>query len=534
MEKYTNFKTKDGHKVFSYEYIEHLRSLNQPHKYIIPQAGGQERALSSSADIIFYGGKRGGGKSFALVDEAVKDIRNPNFVSYILRKEKDDFKTLIETANNLYPPFGEYNRAQNDMAWRLNNGGSISFRYFKDSSYEEFKDRFQGREIPYIGIDEVTQMPYKYFKYLLTCNRNSKNIRNRIFATCNPDPYSWVAEFIDWWIGEDGIALPERSGKSRFCFMDGDTVVDIIWGDTRDEAYQKARHLIDKYWKDEFYEFTTPQDMFIKEVTFIIGELTENKILLKSDPSYMASLSQQDEEQRSRDLDGNWKFKEVGTDLITRTQMDLFFNNSPQDFNGERYLTCDPALEGGDNCVFWYWEGFHIKEVEVAKVDSKSLIEKTEHLLKRFKVPEENFAYDNNGLGQIFGGYFPRAVKFNNNGTPTSGDRTLYNNYKSECAYYLVQKFRDKEISIERSLLERRFDVKRHRGLTLKDILMKEKKAIRRVDATVDKCWTLITKQEMKRTLGWSPDFMESMITRMAFGYNGKKKEVKVNGLWRL
>jgi len=137
-------------------------------------------------------------------------------------------------------------------------------------------------------------------------------------------------------------------------------------------------------------------------------------------------------------------------------------------------------------------------------------------------------------LGQIFGGYFPRAVKFNNNGTPTSGDRTLYNNYKSECAYYLVQKFRDKEISIERSLLERRFDVKRHRGLTLKDILMKEKKAIRRVDATVDKCWTLITKQEMKRTLGWSPDFMESMITRMAFGYNGKKKEVKVNGLWRL
>jgi acetolactate synthase regulatory subunit len=531
MEKYTDYKTRDGKRIISHEYIEHIRSLNEPHKYIVPQVGGQELALASTADIIFYGGKRGGGKSFALIEEAIKDIRNPFFVSYILRKEKDDFKTLIDTANSLYQPFGTYNRSADDMSWKLFSGGSIFFRYFKDASYEEFKDRFQGREIPYIGIDEVTQMPYKYFKYLLTCNRNSKNIRNRIFATCNPDPYSWVAEFIDWWIGEDGVALPERSGKSRYCFMDGDTVVDIIWGDTKDETYQKAKHLIDKYWKDEFYEFTTPQDMFIKEVTFIIGELTENKILLKSDPSYMASLSQQDEEQRARDLDGNWKFKELGTDLITRVQMDLFFTNSPKDEGGIHYMTCDPALEGGDNCVFWHWRGFHIVDVEVTKVDSKLLVEKAQQLLKMWGVKEENFAYDNNGLGQIFGGFFPRAVKFNNNGTPSNGDRTLFSNYKSECAYYLVQKFKNMEISIDPSLLQRRFNVKRHRGLTLKDILIKEKKAIRRVDTTVDRCWTLINKQEMKRILGWSPDFMESMITRMAFGHDLHKRAVRIRGI---
>jgi hypothetical protein len=167
-------------------------------------------------------------------------------------------------------------------------------------------------------------------------------------------------------------------------------------------------------------------------------------------------------------------------------------------------------------------------------MDSKGLIERTNQLLSRFNIEEKNFAYDNNGLGQLFGGFFPKAFKFNNNGAPSNGDRTLYSNFKSECAYKLVEKFRNREISIEPSLLERRFDVKRHRGLTLRDILLKEKKAIRRVDATVDKCWTLINKQEMKKTLGWSPDFMESMITRMGIETSYNKKKVSVKGLWKL
>lgn len=547
MEKYSNHTTISGHKILTNEYIQHLRSLNRPDKHIILQEGGQETAATSTADIIFYGGERGGGKSFIEIFEAIKDIRNSHFVSYIFRKEKDDFASLIEIANNLFPPFGEYKKSQQTMQWDFTAGGYLKFVYYKDSSYEEFKERFQGREIPYIGIDEGTQMPYKYFKYLMTCNRNSKNMRNRILVTCNPDPESWVAEFIDWWIGEDGLPLEERDGKVRYCFMDGDTVDGIYWGNTREEVYEDCRHIIDRYWKPEYYEFSTPEKMFIKSVTFIRGRLHENKILLKSDPSYVANLVNQDDEQRARDLDGNWKFKEVGTDLISNTDMEAFFDNTPQD-SGLGCVTCDPALQGGDNAVFWYWKGWHIADMMVAKVDSKTLVEKARSFLALHQVPEERFAYDVNGLGQLFRGWFPNAVAFNNGEVPSNGDRTIYENLKSEYAYKLVQKFKARELSIDPLLLVRRFEVGKERRKSVEDapskkkekslreILKMEKKAMRKSDKNTDKNWALIKKEEMIKMLRWSPDFIESMLTRMALEKEKaeKPKAVQVKGLWRL
>ena len=63
-EKYAPFTTIDGKPILSNEYIQAVRSLNRPQKYIVPQQGGQEIALASPADIRVYGGMRGGGKTF--------------------------------------------------------------------------------------------------------------------------------------------------------------------------------------------------------------------------------------------------------------------------------------------------------------------------------------------------------------------------------------------------------------------------------------------------------------------------------------
>jgi len=545
VEKFEKHKTTSGQKILTNEYIQHLRSLEKPAKHIILQEGGQELAATSEADITFYGGERGGGKSYLEIFEAIKDVGNSNFNAYIFRKEKDDFKALIDISKNLLTPFGEYKRSAQTMQWDFTAGGSLKFVYYKDSSYEEFKERFQGREIPYMGIDEGTQMPYKYFKYLMTCSRNSKNMRNRILVTCNPDPDSWVAEFLDWWIGEDGLPIEGRNSKVRYCFMEGDAVDGIYWGDTREEVYEQCSHIIDRYWRDEYAEFGKKEDMFIKSVTFIRGRLFENKILLKSDPAYIANLVNQDDEQRARDLDGNWKFKEIGTDLISNVDMDAFFSNTPQD-NGLGYVTCDPALQGGDNAVFWYWKGWHLSEMMVVKVDAKTLVEKANNFLALHGVTEDRFAYDVNGLGQLFKGWFPNAVAFNNNEVPTNGDRTIYENLKSEFAYKLVQKFKARELSIDPMLLDRRFEVGKERrksvndapskkkSMTLREILKKEKKALRKSDKNTDKNWALIKKVEMIAMLRWSPDFIESMLTRMALEKEiVKVTAVKVTGLWR-
>lgn len=156
------------------------------------------------ADITIGGGSRGGSKTYTLLLEALKDIKNKDFRAVLLRHEIEDLSDMIETSLTLYQDFGEYNKSKNDMRWNFQKGGFLKFNYHADS-FEDFKKRFQGKQFAYIGVDEITHMEYLKFKYLITCNRNAFYIRNRFVGTCNPDPDSWVAKFIEWWIGEDRL-----------------------------------------------------------------------------------------------------------------------------------------------------------------------------------------------------------------------------------------------------------------------------------------------------------------------------------------
>ena len=325
-------KSADGSQVYSYEYIEWLRKDQEDvvdSNRIMPQKGGQENMLSADVDILIGGGSRGGTKTYSLLLENDKDIYNGNFKSMILRKEVDDLANIIDESRKIFQDFGEYNKSKSDMTWNLHSGGSIKFNYYSDN-YEDFKIRFQGKQFSYIGIDEITHIEYNKFKYLLTCNRNAYRIRNRFWGTCNPDPDSWVAKFIDWWIGEDGFPIPERNGVVRYCFMDGDDVSTIYWGNTRQEVYEQCKEIIDRHWKPSYNQYGTPQELFIKSVTFIEAKLADNKKLMKADPTYLSNLVNQDEEQRARDLDGNWKYRNVGDDLIKLANLEDFFKNSFQ------------------------------------------------------------------------------------------------------------------------------------------------------------------------------------------------------------
>lgn len=518
-----------GKQVYSYEYIDKLRKDDQkkrnPYK-IIAQRGGQENMLSSGADIIFGGGSRGGSKSFSLLLEALKDYSNKNFKAMILRHEIDDLSDLIDTSNSIYGDFGTYNRSKADMTWNFNSGASLKFNYYSDS-YEEFKVRMQGKQYAYIGIDEITHMEYNKFKYLLTINRNAFGIRNRMWCTSNPDPDSWVAKFIDWWIGEDGLPIKERDGVVRYCFMDGDEVQDIYWGDTKEEVYEQCRDIIDKYWLDSYAVYGSPADLFVKSVTFIEAKLADNIQLLRSDPTYLANLAGQSEEQRARDLEGNWHFKTVGDDMIKMKDMENFFDNPQQLGDGVRRVSLDAAFDGGDNLVMILWVGWHIKDLFVCRKNSKDTVNVVKSKLNEWKVNEENFTYDLNGIGQIFKGYFKSAVPFNNRESVANEDKGLYDTLKSQAAYLFAKKLIDREISIEPHLLEYRFNAGKNRNVRLRQILMDERKAIKANTTAWDKGFSLIKKADMKKLVGHSPDFIEAMLMRMIFEIKKKKNTGK-------
>lgn len=524
MEIYSDTEYKNG-KVFSWEYIEHLRKLDSkkrnPYK-IIAQRGGQEDMLAQCADIQIVGGSRGGSKSYSLLLENLKDINNKNYRAVIFRKEVDDLTDLVDTSNGIYGDFGTYNRSKADMTWNFQSGGALKFNYYSDS-LEDFKVRMQGKQYSFIGIDEITHIEYPKFKYLITNNRNAFDIRNRFWGTCNPDPDSWVAKFIDWWIGEDGLPIPERNGAVRYCFMDGDEVNDIYWGDSKEEVYEQCKSIIDKYWLDSYSIYGSPADLFVKSVTFIEAKLADNVQLLRSDPTYLANLAGQSEEQRSRDLEGNWKFKTVGDDMIKMPHMERFFDNAQQIGDGVRRVSLDAAFDGGDNLVMWLWVGWHLKDLFVCRKDSKDTVDVVRAKLKEWKVLEDNFTYDLNGIGQIFKGYFKNAIPFNNRESVADEDKGLYDTLKSQAAYLFAKKLIDKELSIEPYLLDFRFDAGKNKSIHLRQILMDERKAIKANTLAWDKGFSLIKKTDMKKLVGHSPDFIEAMLMRMIFEIKKKK-----------
>ena len=542
-EVFSGLKLDNEEPIYTQEYIQSLRDADKKHPdklKIIAQRGGQERMLSIDADIKIVGGSRGGSKSFSSLMEVLKDIKNPDFHATILRNEKDDLQSLVTDSYKLFSQFGTYNKSQNDMTWNFDNGGWLKFSYYA-GAYQDFKTRFQGRQYAYVCIDEGTQCPYKKFKYLLTNNRNAAHIRNRFWITCNPDPESWVRKFIDWWVDENGYIIPERDGVIRYCFMDGDTPDSIYWGNTREEVYEQCKGIIDSLWKDSYEELGyTKLEMFIKSATFIRADVSENIKLISTDASYIANLAQQDEEQRMRDLEANWNWKAAGDDMIKMEDLEEIFDNAEQIGDGIRRASADIAFTGGDNFVMWLWEGWHCKDLVVLRLDPKTLVSVVEAKLREWGVHECNFTYDLQGIGQYFKGFFKDAVPFNNQAAPIpqnhkeeEGIKYLYKDLKSQCAWLFYKMIKDKQFSIDSSLLERKYSGNGFDKVPLRQILQKERKMLRRDENSDDKGFKLLPKKTAKKYVGHSPDFFESWFYIMIFSLI-KKKNKKVKGLWML
>lgn len=541
MGKLASFGTTFGESVYSAEYAQELRdgdAKKRDRYMIIDQRGGQENMLSQDADIQICGGNRGGSKSFSLLMETLYDIQNPNLNAVLLRNEKPDLDGLVLESYNLYTQFGSYNRSLNDMTWNFAKGGHLKFSYYADE-YNEFIKRFQGKQYAYIGVDEITHMPYKKFKYLVTCNRNAYGIRNRFWGTCNPDPDSWVRKFIDWWIDDEGYPIKERDGVVRYCFMDGNSVDTIYWGDSPHDVYLQCKNIIDKLWNDEYEALGYDKErMFVKSVTFVRATVAENVKLLSSDPSYLANLAQQGEEQRMRDLEGNWNFKRASDDMIKMDDLDAMFNNAYQIGDGVLRASCDVAFTGGDNLVMWLWQGNHIKDLYVARFDSRTVISAVKEKLTEWGVEESNFTYDLNGLGQALSGFFPDAMPFNNCAAPIAlthadekGIKSLYKDLKSQCAYLFYKDIVDLNISIDSRLLSFKYSGDGFKGATLYNILQKERKCIRRKEDSSDRGFCLMQKSLAKKYVGHSPDFIESLFYRKLFDLK-RKKHKKPRNLW--
>jgi hypothetical protein len=492
---------------------------------IIPQVGMQEAALMASPDLLIVGGSRGGGKTHLLILDPLYDTHNPHFTAIFFRKETGELTKgggLYDKASKIYLYLGAKGT---QLKQTFPSGAMVTYDHIQNEQEREVEKRFKGLEVPAFYIDEIDQFLFPTVTKLMQSNRNSVGIRNRIIGTCNPNPNSWLRIFLDWYIGEDGLIVPSRDRVVRYFYIYGTTVNDIIWGDTRENVYDQAKHYIDKSWNEKFTESGITKLDSIKSFQFIRGDLSENKILLKSQPTYYANVSQGGASAIARNLEGNWNVKEDGDELVTRSQMTAMFDEYRVPLrSGKKYLTIDVALLGLDKFVAVSWDGWHIEKVRAkARLDSAQAIEFVSNILHEDGIPEENMAYDNVGNGQALT-CFKRALPINAQAAAI-GKENAYDNLKSQIMYNFAKTVIEGGITCSQQAANAMFDYgtgTKKEKMSFNDILQNERRALMMADSAGKT--KMINKKEMKRILGQSPDFVEGTAYRTVFDLDKKKK----------
>lgn len=276
--------------------------------------------LSSSADITIFGGAAGGGKTYGLLMEPLRHINNPKFRSYIFRNTFSQIAIeggMWDDSQEIYPCVGGVPSIGKHW-WAFASGARIRFGYL---AHENDKFVYQGAQIPFIGWDQLEQFSGSVFFYLLSRNRSMSGVRGYVRGTCNPDAESWLANFLAWWIAEDGFADLERAGVVRW-FIRLDE--ELIWADAPEELEG------------------LDEDVRPKSVTFIPSTVYDNPILLARNPDYLANLKAMLPLDRARLLGdpvrgGNWKIK-AGAGMI---------------FDRDWFTLVDLVPSGGTACLYW-------------------------------------------------------------------------------------------------------------------------------------------------------------------------------------
>jgi hypothetical protein len=486
---------------------------------IQPQEGYQMMALSSPADIVIGGGAAGVGKTFSLLMDPLRHVNVKDFGGVIFRRLTTQIKAqggLWDESGKLYPLAGA-SPNQTELQWRFPAGAKMKFSHLE---HEKNVTSWQGSQIPFIGFDELTHFSKHSFFYLLSRNRSVSGVKPYLRATCNPDPDSWVAEFVEWFIGEDGFPIPERQGVLRYFVRDGET---FIWANTLNECLSKAWYFVEPLAR----KAGVRPEFFVKSMTFIGGSLFHNKKLLEANPEYLANLASLDEQTRLQLLEGNWKVAVDPMDVYEYTKFKDYFTNKWVK-SGEKCITVDAATSGKNKLVISYFEGERWEDIDIVpKSTGKDIIDHIQQMQDRYQVPNSRVTYDANGVGAFIGGvdnaFIPDSIPFDNAGKAfPMKDGRKYRNLKAQC-YFLDGKVTEHYIS--EKVASTMFDEK----MTVRQRLMYERKAIKKKKVMDEEPAGLIPKNEMKEKYlnGDSPDLLDSKMMKRIFDV--KPKEMVLN-----
>jgi hypothetical protein len=248
-------------------------------------------AYLSEADVLFYGGSAGGGKTDLEIGLALTQHQR----SIIFRREAKQLQGIFDRLTDILGSRDGFNG--HDGIWRL-PGRQIEFGSCKDAGSET---AYQGRPHDLKCFDEITLFLEKQFRFLNAWLRTTKlGQRCRVVCTGNPPTDSdgeWVVRYWAPWL-DPAHPKPAKPGELRWFAVDPDGN-DIEVPDGRPFFWNKGEISYD----------ITPE-VFEEDIenphsrTFIPSRVTDNVFLMET--GYRATLQALPEPLRSQMLHGDF------------------------------------------------------------------------------------------------------------------------------------------------------------------------------------------------------------------------------------
>ena len=180
--------------------------------------GPQKAAYESEADVLFYGGAAGGGKTDLVIGTALTRHHR----SIIFRRIGTELQAIIDRMAEILGTSEGFNAQKN--VWKLPER-QVEFGAVPILGNEK---KYQGRPHDLKVFDEITSFPESQFRFLITWLRTSnKGQRCRVICTGNPPVDSqgeWVVRYWAPWLDKDH-PNPAAPGELRwFAVMEGKDV----------------------------------------------------------------------------------------------------------------------------------------------------------------------------------------------------------------------------------------------------------------------------------------------------------------------
>lgn len=457
--------------------------------------------------------------TFAAILMVAEPSLDPLFRAVFTRRNLANLKAgggIVDDFTNAYGDYVDVKTSENPRI-QFPSGAFVDCQHIADESPGKLLERIKGWQYDLAYLDELTSYEFTTFSLIGTRVRGKAKWTGKRRGTTNPKRTHWTRKMLDWYIGFDGFLLPDRDGVVRYYYQTGETVDDLVFGDTKEEVYELCKIDIDRKLKKAGVSGATYKQM-IQSFVFYAGRMGENKASIQNNPSYVGSVTAVGGRRAQQLIEGNFNVDEDEEDKIpipNDKARAVFTNDDAR--NGDRWITVDLADVGTDNVVAIFWDGFHIEDVMIITSSTPRLnYERIKMFATKHDVPDHRVIYDAMHAAYMID-YMPNAIGYQSSSSPVGLYALQADRLKDECYLRLVDAINRGQFSCSERVAKQRYI---HQGIkeefTIQTEFLEECSVVRFNETPRGKI-KLMTKKEMNKALGKgrSMDFLDPCAMRM-------------------